>query len=152
MITPPAWLFREWQSAGGADGLVDFWTYLQGWVKSGAALASHNASSGKLGGKTELAGKLASTCTPGTSSLAQACVLLHHRRFFGFQDMVCQDPGHGHLNGKLDPPAHGQLQEELSEPELGEVTALLQGFWKARGKGLGYSGARRAWERTVYEC
>lgn len=42
--------------------------------------------------------------------------------------MVCEDPGHGHLDGELDAAAHGQLQEELPEPELGQVTALLQSF------------------------
>ena len=51
---------------------------------------------------------------------------LHHRRFLGLQDVVCQDPGHGHLNGELDPPAHSQLQEELSEPQLRKVAALLE--------------------------
>lgn len=50
---------------------------------------------------------------------------LHHGRLLGLQDVVRQDPGHGHLNGELDPPAHCQLQEELSEPQLREVTALL---------------------------
>ena len=43
--------------------------------------------------------------------------------------MVGEDPGHGHLNGELDPAAHGELQEELPEPELGEVATLLQGFY-----------------------
>ena len=52
--------------------------------------------------------------------------LLHHWCLFGFQDVVCKDPGHGHLNGELDPSAHCQLQKELSEPQLRKVTALLQ--------------------------
>lgn len=73
--------------------------------------------------------------------LAQPCILLHHGGLFGFQDVVCEDPGHGHLNRKLDSPAHGQLQEELAEPELGEVTALLQGFWEARGREPWVTGA-----------
>lgn len=55
--------------------------------------------------------------------------LLHHRSFLGFQDVVRQDPGHGHFNGELDPAAHSQLQEKLPEPELGEVTTLLQCFY-----------------------
>lgn len=55
-------------------------------------------------------------------------LLLHHGGLFGFQNMVCEDPGHGHLDGELDAAAHGQLQEELPEPELGQVTALLQSF------------------------
>lgn len=55
-------------------------------------------------------------------------LLLHHGGFFGFQNMVCEDPGHGHFNGELDAAAHGQLQEEFPEPELGQVTALLQRF------------------------
>ena len=60
--------------------------------------------------------------------LAQPCILLHHGGLFGFQDVVCEDPGHGHLNRKLDSPAHGQLQEELAEPQLGQVAAVLQRF------------------------
>lgn len=55
---------------------------------------------------------------------------LHHRGLLGLQDVVGEDPGHGHLNGELDSPAHGQLQEELSEPQLRKVTALLQCFLK----------------------
>lgn len=55
-------------------------------------------------------------------------LLLHHGGFFGFQNMVREDPGHGHFNGELDAAAHCQLQEELPEPELGQVTALLQRF------------------------
>ena len=43
--------------------------------------------------------------------------------------MVREDPGHGHLDGELDPAAHGQLQEELPEPQLRQVTAVLQGLW-----------------------
>lgn len=58
-------------------------------------------------------------------------LLLHHGGFFGFQNMVCEDPGHGHLDGELDATAHGQLQEELPEPELGQITALLQSLWNA---------------------
>lgn len=56
-------------------------------------------------------------------------LLLHHGGFFGFQNMVREDPGHGHLDGELDAAAHGQLQEEFPEPELGQVAALLQSFW-----------------------
>lgn len=55
---------------------------------------------------------------------------LHHGCLLGLQDVVRQDPGHGHLNGELDPPAHGQLQEELAEPQLRKVTALLQRLLK----------------------
>jgi len=55
-------------------------------------------------------------------------VLLHHGRLLGLQDVVSEDPGHGHLNGELDSAAHGQLQEELPEPQLGQVAALLQGL------------------------
>lgn len=58
-------------------------------------------------------------------------LLLHHGGFFGFQNMVREDPGHGHFDGELDAAAHGQLQEELPKPELGQVTALLQRFWNA---------------------
>lgn len=47
------------------------------------------ASSDLPSGKDELPGKPPSTCTPGTSLQAQPCLLLHHGRFFGFQDMVC---------------------------------------------------------------
>uniref|UniRef100_A0A3Q4H5C5 Fibronectin type-III domain-containing protein n=1 Tax=Neolamprologus brichardi TaxID=32507 RepID=A0A3Q4H5C5_NEOBR len=43
-------------------------------------------------------------------------------------DVIGEDPGHGHLDGELDPATHGELQKELSEPQLGEVTALLQGL------------------------
>lgn len=53
-------------------------------------------------------------------------VILHHGGLLGLQDVVGEDPGHGHLNGELDPAAHGQLKEELSKPELGQVTTLLQ--------------------------
>ena len=53
---------------------------------------------------------------------------LHHGGLLGVQDVVGEDPGHGHLDGELDPAAHGELQEELPEPQLGQVTALLQGL------------------------
>lgn len=50
--------------------------------------------------------------------------------------MIGEDPGHGHLDGELDPATHGELQKELSEPQLGEVTALLQGLLREeRGDG-----------------
>lgn len=45
--------------------------------------------------------------------------LLHHGGFFGLQNMVSEDPGHGHLNGELDATTHGELQEKLSKPKLG---------------------------------
>lgn len=64
-------------------------------------------------------------------------VLLHHGGLLGFQDVVSEDPGHGHLNGELDSTAHGELQEELSEPQLGQVAALLQGLWRASAPGQG---------------
>lgn len=51
--------------------------------------------------------------------------------------MVGEDPGHGHLDGELDPAAHRELQEELPEPELGEVTALLQGLCRRQRKPRG---------------
>lgn len=53
-------------------------------------------------------------------------ILLHHGSFLGLQDVVGEDPGHGHLNWELDPATHSELQEELPEPQLGEVTTLLQ--------------------------
>jgi len=55
-------------------------------------------------------------------------VSLHHGGLLGLQDVVREDPGHGHLDGELDPATHGELQEELSEPQLGQVAALLQGL------------------------
>lgn len=64
-------------------------------------------------------------------------VLLHHGGLLGLQDVVGEDPGHGHLNGELDSATHGQLQEELSEPQLGQVTALLQGLWAEEGRKQG---------------
>lgn len=42
--------------------------------------------------------------------------------------MVSEDPGHGHLDGELNPATHCELQEKLSEPQLREVTTLLQGL------------------------
>lgn len=54
--------------------------------------------------------------------------ILHHGGLFGLQNVVGEDPGHGHLNGELDATAHGELQKELSKPQLGQITALLQGF------------------------
>lgn len=54
--------------------------------------------------------------------------LLHHGCFLCLQDVVGEDPGHGHLDGELDPAAHRELEEELPEPELGKVTTLLQGL------------------------
>lgn len=61
--------------------------------------------------------------------------LLHHGRFLGLQDVVGENPGHGHLDGELDPAAHCELQEELPEPELGKVATLLQGLCIGRGRG-----------------
>ena len=70
--------------------------------------------------------------------------LLHHGGLLGLQDVVGEDPGHGHLDGELDSAAHGQLQEELSEPQLGQVTALLQGLWTAgRTRAGGRKGIRQ---------
>ena len=60
---------------------------------------------------------------------ARGGALLHHGGLLGLQDVVGEDPGHGHLDGELDPAAHGQLQEELPEPQLGQVAAVLQGLW-----------------------
>lgn len=54
--------------------------------------------------------------------------LLHHGCFLCLQDVVGEDPWHGHLDGELDPAAHCEFQEELPEPKLGQVTALLQGI------------------------
>lgn len=68
-----------------------------------------------------------------TQSVTASFVLLHHGRLLGLQDVVSEDPGHGHLNRELDSATHGQLQEELSEPQLGQVTALLQGLWTVDG-------------------
>lgn len=65
-------------------------------------------------------------------------VLLHHGGLLGLQDVVSEDPGHGHLDGELDPATHGELQEELSEPELGQVAALLQGLWTVGEEGRSY--------------
>lgn len=64
-------------------------------------------------------------------------ISLHHGGLLGFQDVVGEDPGHGHLDGELDAATHGQLQEELSEPQLGQVAALLQGLWTADGRRQG---------------
>lgn len=61
-------------------------------------------------------------------SVTACSVLLHHGGLLGLQDVVREDPRHGHLDWELDSAAHGQLQEELSEPQLREVTALLQGL------------------------
>ncbi len=63
--------------------------------------------------------------------------ILHHGGLFGLQNVVGEDPGHGHLNGELDATAHGELQKELSKPQLGQIRALLQGLWKP---------VRREWE------
>ena len=54
--------------------------------------------------------------------------LLHHGGLPGFEDVVCENPGHAHLNGELDLLAHGHLQEELPVPQLRQVTSLLQGL------------------------
>lgn len=43
----------------------------------------------KVPERTELPSKLPFIRTLGTSLLTQSCLLLHHGRFFGFQDMVC---------------------------------------------------------------
>ncbi len=40
--------------------------------------------------------------------------------------MIGEDPGHGHLDGELDPLAHCHLQVELPVPQLGQVTAVLE--------------------------
>lgn len=53
---------------------------------------------------------------------------LHHGGLLGLQDVVREDPGHGHLDGELDPAAHREFQEELPEPELREIATLLQGL------------------------
>ena len=42
--------------------------------------------------------------------------VLHHRGLPRFQAVVRQNPGHAHLDGKLDSPAHRHFQEELSIP------------------------------------
>lgn len=60
--------------------------------------------------------------------------LLHHGCFLCLQDVVSEDPGHGHFNGELYPAAHCELKEELPEPELGKITTLLQGLCKT-GRG-----------------
>lgn len=58
--------------------------------------------------------------------------LLHHGGLFSLQNMISEDPGHGHLNGELDTAPHGELQEELPEPQLGQVTALLKCLWNRK--------------------
>jgi len=40
--------------------------------------------------------------------------------------VIGEDPGHGHLDGELDPLAHCHLQVELPVPQLGQVTAVLE--------------------------
>uniref|UniRef100_A0A3P9LBL3 Fibronectin type-III domain-containing protein n=1 Tax=Oryzias latipes TaxID=8090 RepID=A0A3P9LBL3_ORYLA len=60
--------------------------------------------------------------------------LLHHGGLFGVQDVVGEDPRHGHFDGELNPAAHREFQEELSEPKLGEVAALLQGLCRTDGE------------------
>ena len=70
---------------------------------------------------------------------------LHHGRLLGLQDVVGEDPGHGHLDGELDPAAHGELQEELPEPELGEIAAHLKGLCRSNQTTLTI-----CWENT--EC
>lgn len=71
-----------------------------------------------------------------TTTGSKNAFLLHHGSFLGLQDVISEDPWHGHLDGKLDPAAHCELQEELSEPELGEVTTLLQGLCVEEETGL----------------
>uniref|UniRef100_A0A3P9JEK0 Fibronectin type-III domain-containing protein n=1 Tax=Oryzias latipes TaxID=8090 RepID=A0A3P9JEK0_ORYLA len=67
-------------------------------------------------------------------SLSQKWHLLHHGCLFGVQDVVGEDPRHGHFDGELNPAAHREFQEELSEPKLGEVAALLQGLCRRDGE------------------
>lgn len=74
-------------------------------------------------------------------------ISLHHGGLLGFQDVVSEDPGHGHLNRELDAATHGQLQEELSEPQLGQVAALLQGLWRVDGHRQG-GEHKKMWART----
>lgn len=62
-------------------------------------------------------------------------ILLHHGSFLGLQDVVGEDPGHGHIDGELDSATHCELQEELPEPKLGEVTTLLQGLCMEEKRG-----------------
>ena len=45
--------------------------------------------------------------------------------YLGGEDVVGEDPGHGHLDGELNPLAHRHLQVELPVPQLGQVTAVL---------------------------
>ena len=56
--------------------------------------------------------------------------LLHVRRVFGCQDVIDENPRHGHLDGELDPLAHCHLKVELAVPKLREVTTFLQTPWK----------------------
>ena len=55
---------------------------------------------------------------------------LHIGRVLGLEDVVGEDPGHGHLDRELDARAHRHLQVELAVPELGEVAAVLEALWK----------------------
>ena len=50
---------------------------------------------------------------------------LHVRGVLGVEDVVGEDPGHGHLDGELDPLAHGHLQVELAIPQLAQVATVL---------------------------
>ena len=45
--------------------------------------------------------------------------------YFGGEDVIGEDPGHGHLDGELDPLAHRHLQVELSVPQLAQVATIL---------------------------
>ena len=42
-----------------------------------------------------------------------------------FEDVVCEDPREGHLDGELDPFAHRHLQVELSVPQLAQIPTFL---------------------------
>lgn len=43
-------------------------------------------------------------------------ILLHVGRVFGLQDVVCQDPWHGHFDWELNSLSHRHLQIELPIP------------------------------------
>lgn len=42
-------------------------------------------------------------------SLSQKWHLLHHGGLFGVQDVVGEDPRHGHFDGELNPAAHREF-------------------------------------------
>ena len=51
---------------------------------------------------------------------------LHVGRVLGLEDMIGENPRHGHLNGKLNALSHGHFQVELAVPQLRQVATILE--------------------------